>query len=159
MPIYASPFPTDGEDRCPDVYTAQRIIRCAIKCDGREIIGSELEQYLAPAMDGSDDPEIRLRVGINVMRRAVGDLWRRMSSRARAVFLYGQWVAVCEYMKEALDLIEKYTEPVPFLRIHMDAFDDYKYEMLLLAVRQQKPPDRKTFKRTGKHSRKKESSQ
>jgi hypothetical protein len=159
MPIYASPYPSEGENQCPDVYTAERLIRCAIKSDGREIVGNELEQYLVPALDGSEEPEIRSRVGINTIRRAIGDLWRRMSARVRAIFLYGQWVAVCEYMKEALDLIEKYAEPVPFLRVHMDAFDDHKCEMLLLAVRQQKPPDRKTFKRTARSSQKKEDKQ
>jgi hypothetical protein len=107
MSIYSSPYPFDGVEHCPTVVTAEKIVMTAVMIDGKQVLGNNFEEMIEwESGDGvTGIPQLKSRLGIGSVRKAVANLWRRMSTRAKANFFYFQYSSAVQYLDECMDNI------------------------------------------------------
>jgi hypothetical protein len=96
MSIYCDPYPSQGEDEVGSVFVAQRIMKTARDVDGAGVWGD----YLTSIWWEENDC-LKSRIGVNNLRKAIGDLWRRMSKTAKARFLESQIMDAFSYQLTA----------------------------------------------------------
>ncbi|HEY7312641.1 MAG TPA: hypothetical protein VH643_24970 [Gemmataceae bacterium] len=107
MSIYSSPYPYDGEERCPTVITAENIVRIAVLIDGRDVLGNDFQEMIE--WDRVDEvaelSRLKSGLGIGRVRKGVALLWRRMSKRAKANYFQIQYSNAITYLDECMDNI------------------------------------------------------
>jgi len=109
MPIYASPYPSQGVNNVPSKFTAERIVNMYsdIDCDG----GDQLPEELGGVMEETGDlSEGRFRfrsgVGLDKIRPMIARLWEKMTSRAKLGFLRQQQFIGKTYAQQCEQLVK-----------------------------------------------------